>query len=118
MKELEEKVKDRGFDALIDGLLGMQAQLPLRSIPAIIKWVNHSEKIAVRASLAYNRVEKDLRILACRFPYCTGIVKAPVLDSLHAEFVGRLRYLNLDFFTHDRMQEKKLRVLHPNALRN
>ena len=121
LKELEEKVKDRGFDALIDGLLGMQAQLPLRDpIPAIIKWVNHSEKIAVRASVDMptgvtgEGFENPLR---ADFTYCTGIVKAPVLDSLHAEFVGRLRYLNLDFFTHDRMQEKKLRVLHPNALR-
>ena len=51
------------------------------------------------------------------FTYCTGIVKAPVLDSLHAEFVGRLRYLNLDFFTDDRLNEKKLRVLRPDALR-
>ena len=50
LEELEEKVKDLGFDALIDGLLGMQAELPLRDpIPAMIKWVNHSEKIAVRA---------------------------------------------------------------------
>ena len=51
-------------------------------------------------------METDMRIHCGQISHCTGIVKAPVLDSLHAEFVGRLRYLNLDFFTDDRSQKK------------
>ena len=51
------------------------------------------------------------------FTYCTGIVKKPVLDSVNAEYVGRIRYLNLDFFTDDKHQENKSRVLPSNALR-
>ena len=121
MQELEKKVEDRLFDALFDGLLGMQAKLPLRDpIPDIIKWVNDSDKIVVRASIDMPTgvtgagTENPLR---ADFTYCTGIVKKPVLDSVNAEYVGRIRYLNLDFFTDDKHQENKSRVLPSNALR-
>jgi hydroxyethylthiazole kinase-like uncharacterized protein yjeF len=119
-EELEKKIEDRGFDALIDGLLGMQAKLPLRDpIPALIKWINDSEKIAVRASVDLPTGvtgEGSENPLRADFTYCTGIVKEPVLDPVNAECVGRLRYLNLDFFTEDNFDDKQSRVLHSNML--
>ena len=91
-EELEKKMEDRGFDALIDGLLGMQAKLPLRDpIPALIQWINDSEKIAVRASVDLPTGvtgEGSENPLRADFTYCTGIVKEPVLDPLNAEYWG------------------------------
>ena len=120
LQELEKKTGDRGFDALIDGLLGMQAKLPLRDpLPSILKWVNDSEKIAVKASvdlptgITENGIEHPLR---ADFTYCTGIVKELVTDSENADFVGRLRYLDLNFFTNDRIENQSKRVLQSNAL--
>lgn len=121
LQELEKKADNRGFDALIDGLLGMQAKLPLRDpVPSLIQWINDSDKIAVRASVDLPTGvtgEGSENPLRADFTYCTGIVKAPVLDPTNAEYAGRLRYLNLDFFTVDRQDDIKLRVLHSDALR-
>ena len=101
-------------------MLGMQAKLPLRDpLPSILKWVNDSEKIAVKASvdlptgITENGIEHPLR---ADFTYCTGIVKELVTDSENADFVGRLRYLDLNFFTNDRIENQSKRVLQSNAL--
>ena len=119
-EELEKKTEGRGFDALIDGLLGMQAKLPLREpIPALIQWINDSEKIAVRASVDLPTGvtgEGSENPLRADFTYCTGIVKKPVIDPINSEYVGRLRYLNLGFFDENNLEEKRLRVLCPSAL--
>ena len=51
------------------------------------------------------------------FTYCTGIVKEPILKSENAEFVGRIRYLDLGFFREDNREEINRRVLKPNLLK-
>ena len=120
LAELEKITEESSFHSMVDGWLGMQAKLPLRDpIPGLIRWINESEKIAVRASVDLptgvtgKGTENPLRV---DFTYCTGIVKEPVLDPVNAEFVGRIRYLDLGFFQAMKMPEINQRVLRPSAL--
>ena len=101
-KSLVEQSGERGFDASIDGLLGMQASLPLREpLGDWVKAINDFEEIAVRAAvdmptgIGDEQVEDALR---ADFTYCTGIVKKPVVLPENLKWTGRLRYLDLGFF--------------------
>ena len=120
LAELEKITEDGFFHAMVDGWLGIQAKLPLRDpMPGLIRWINQSDKVAVRASVDLptgvtgHGTENPLRV---DFTYCTGIVKEPVLDPVNAEFVGRIRYLDLGFFQAMKMPEINQRVLRPSAL--
>ena len=101
---LRAALGEDGFLATVDGLLGMQAKLPLRS--PLREWVallNEEPKLGVRfavdlpTGLTGDSVESG-QILRADFTYCAGIVKSPVLRPDQAERVGRLRYLDLGFF--------------------
>jgi NAD(P)H-hydrate epimerase len=120
---LAELIGDRGFDASIDGLLGMQASLPLR--PPLSDWVtllNECERISVRAAvdmptgIGEGSGEDALR---ADFTYCTGIVKSPVVLPENLKWTGRLRYLDLGFFDRgpEEPQEDRACVLRSSALR-
>ena len=119
--ELEKAVEENELSALVDGFLGMQAKLPLRDpLPKILQWINQSERIAVRAAVDLPTgvtAEGTQNPLRVDFTYCTGIVKQPVLEQSNAEWVGRLRYLNLDFFGDADSRGHACRVLRSDALR-
>ena len=119
--ELEKAVEENELSALVDGFLGMQAKLPLRDpLPKVLQWINQCEKIAVRAAVDLPTgvtAEGTENPLRADFTYCTGIVKKPVLDRSNAEWVGRLRYLNLGFFKDDDPGLYSCRVLRSDALR-
>lgn len=119
--ELEKAVEENELSALVDGFLAMQAKLPLRNpLPKILQWINQSEKIAVRAAVDLPTgvtAEGSENPLRADFTYCTGIVKQPVLEESNAEWVGRLRYLNLDFFGDADSRGHACRVLRSDALR-
>ena len=113
-----------GFLATVDGLLGMQAKLPLRS--PLREWVallNEEPKLGVRfavdlpTGLTGDSVESG-QILRADFTYCAGIVKSPVLRPDQAERVGRLRYLDLGFFESSFVLEEESsdQVLRSSAL--
>ena len=113
-----------GFLATVDGLLGMQAKLPLRS--PLREWVallNEEPKLGVRfavdlpTGLTGDSVESG-QILRADFTYCAGIVKSPVLHPDQAERVGRLRYLDLGFFESSFVLEEESsdQVLRSSAL--
>ena len=103
---LDLKTREVGFSATLDGLLGMQAKLPLR--PPLKNWIsllNRREDLGVRIAVDLptglagdEPIEHEDQILRADFTYCTGIVKSPVLRSAVADRVGRLRYLDLGFF--------------------
>ena len=103
---LDLKTREVGFSATLDGLLGMQAKLPLRSpLKNWISLLNHRENLGVRIAVdlptglaGEEPIEHEDQILRADFTYCTGIVKSPVLHSAVAGRVGRLRYLDLGFF--------------------
>ena len=98
-----------GFDATLDGLLGMQAKLPLRSpLQEWVKFLNKQDvlgaRVAVDMPTGISQEGKDLGEdtgLRADFTYCTGIAKAPVFLSENAPVVGRVRYLDLGFFEGD-----------------
>lgn len=103
---LDEWTRWGGFSATLDGLLGMQAKLPLHSpLKGWVSLLNRREDLGVRfavdlpTGLAEDEpIEDEDQILRADFTYCTGIVKSPVLRPEVAERVGRLRYLDLGFF--------------------
>ena len=101
---LDEQTKDRGFDLLIDGLLGMQVKPGLKSpLSDWIALLNRSEKISVRISVDLPSGISESEIggyepFRADFTYCTGIVKSPVIKEFNKYWVGRLRYLDLGFF--------------------
>ena len=96
--------KDRGFDLLLDGILGMQGKPGLKDeLAQWIRILNQSDQISVRVSIDLPtgvtaiKTEGDEPIRA-DFTYCTGIVKTPVIEEDYQPWLGRLRYLDLGFF--------------------
>lgn len=104
----DEITNDRGFDLLLDGILGMQGKPGLKDeLAQWIRIINQSDLISVRVSIdlptGVTEVgsEADEPIRA-DFTYCTGIVKTPVLREDQQPWLGRLRYLDLGFFESSR----------------
>ena len=96
-------VEKEGFSASIDGILGMQAKLPLRApLPNLVSELNETDEIGVRAAVDIptgigEQVSADPALRA-DFTYATGIAKKPILLDQNQKWVGRLRYLDLGFF--------------------
>ena len=111
--ELSELCKERGFDLLIDGLLGMQMRPGLRSpFKEWIELLNNSNKIAVRISIDLpsgicSDIKDGINPFRADFTYCTGIVKAPIIEKSNQPWVGRLRYLDLNFFDNNTVKTPK-----------
>ena len=123
-KVWEERVGEGGFEATLEGILGMQAKLPLKS--PLLEWIrmlNEDSRLGVRVSVDMpTGVGEDETVDAFKahFTYCTGIVKTPVLVPKNQNWVGRLRYLEVGFFNHSSnvfSPDRGERVLKPNALR-
>lgn len=95
-------VEKEGFAASIDGILGMQAKLPLRPpLSEFVSILNRTDEIGVRAAVDMpTGVGEGSSNEAIRadFTYATGIVKKPVLEDCNCKWTGRLRYLDLGFF--------------------
>ena len=123
-KTFNQVTEDRGFDLLVDGLLGMQSRPGLE--PRMREWIqllNLSEKIAVRVAVDLptgitEEPPKDPVIFRADFTYCTGIVKKAVTFDFNQNFIGRLRYLDLGFFNsmHFDQPSHSNRVLCSSAL--
>ena len=96
-------VEKEGFSASIDGILGMQAKLPLRApLPNLVFELNNTDQIGVRAAVDIptgvgEQVSGDPALRA-DFTYATGIAKKPLLLDQNQKWLGRLRYLDLGFF--------------------
>lgn len=121
-----EVFQGKGFDATLDGLLGMQAKLPLRS--PLMEWVrflNKQDTLGARVAVDMptgisedGKASDEDTVLQADFTYCTGIAKAPVFKSGNASMVGRVRYLDLGFFKGDTLEETEVndRVVRSSAL--
>lgn len=124
VREVEVVALKREFvsgDVVLDGVFGFQFRPPLDSATAeLLAWVNTHPRIRLRAAVdlpsGLGEPVNAATVFHADFTYCTGIVKAPVVDPANAALVGRLRYLDLGFFASDR-SEAALRVLQPDLLR-
>ena len=90
----DEITNDRGFDLLLDGILGMQGKPGLKDeLAQWIRIINQSDQISVRVSIdlptGVTEVESEAdEPIRADFTYCTGIVKTPVLQENHTAMVG------------------------------
>jgi NAD(P)H-hydrate epimerase len=91
------------YDICIDGLVGMQFRPPMRGrIAAITSLVNNNPSIRFRAAIDLpSGIGDEVGEISFRadFTYSTGIVKRPLLVKENADNVGRIRYLDLKFFS-------------------
>ena len=107
------------FDLCLDGIFGFQFRPPIdEATAAVIQRINAHPGIRLRAAvdLPSGLGEKvGDPVVRADFTYATGIVKAPAIDPAHAVSVGRLRYLDLDFFRGSDAKSP-VRVLTPRVL--
>ncbi|MBL4576348.1 MAG: NAD(P)H-hydrate dehydratase [Opitutaceae bacterium] len=91
------------YDICLDGLVGMQFCPPLRGpAAAMVVAVNGNPLIRLRGAVDLpSGIGDESGEVSFRadFTYATGIVKAPLLESKKAENIGRIRYLDLGFFS-------------------
>ena len=103
------------YDLCLDGIFGFQFRPPLEPrVAALIKKIN-ALPIRLRAAVDLPSGLGAPGAFRADFTYATGIVKQPLIDGSHAALVGRLRYLDLEFFQHEDVASR-LRVLTPAVL--
>jgi hydroxyethylthiazole kinase-like uncharacterized protein yjeF len=98
----QNAAQGNGFHACLDGLLGMQFRPPVREpISHLLGFLNDRADLGFRASVDLPSGvgdETDPSPFRADFTYATGIAKAPLLASSNAQFVGRIRYVDVGFF--------------------
>lgn len=123
VREIDAATLKREFGSYalcLDGVFGFQFHPPLDDATAeLLAWTNTHPRIRVRAAVdlpsGLGETENAKTVFRADFTYCTGIVKTPVVVPANAAFVGRLRYLDLGFFT-SQAAEVQSRVLLPFLL--
>ena len=111
----------QGFTIMIDGLLGMQCQPPLRPpYPKMINWANAQNNIHLRAAVdlpsGLSDAEAGETAFRADFTYATGIAKTPLFALANRPNVGRIRYLDLGFFSRRETAETQSGILLPQGL--
>ena len=122
---LEKAVGEDGFHACLDGLLGMQFRPPVREpLLRLLGFLNDRVDLGIRASVDLPSGvgdESDSSPFRADFTYATGIAKAPLLDPANAQFVGRIRYVDVGFFDGAKQPESvssAKEILPGSAIRN
>ncbi len=91
------------YDLCLDGVFGFQFRPPMDEATAeVLAWVNTHPRIRLRAAVDLPSGLGETNagtIFRADFTYATGVVKTPVVAEGNARFVGRLRYLDLGFFS-------------------
>ncbi|MEO0794678.1 MAG: NAD(P)H-hydrate dehydratase [Verrucomicrobiota bacterium] len=94
------RVPSLTFDLCLDGLLGMQFKPPLRdNVMDLLRVLNEHPSIRCRVAVDLPSGIGDPNAFRADFTYATGIVKSPAIDPDNASVVGRLRYLDIGFFS-------------------
>ncbi len=109
------------WDLCLDGIFGYQFHPPLDEATAdALRRINARSDIRLRAAVdlpsglcEMDRIEHP--VFRADFTYATGVVKRPAVNPAHAASVGRLRYLDLGFFTGEAV-EAKARILTARVL--
>lgn len=111
---------DERYALCLDGVFGFQFRPPLPDdIAALFARVN-ALPVQLRAAVDLPSGLSEAgspgpTVFRADFTYATGSVKSPVVNGSNAEWVGRVRYLDLGFFAHD-AADARLRVLTPGVL--
>jgi NAD(P)H-hydrate epimerase len=101
----------KSYDLSLDGVFGFQFHPPLTpKLTTIFARLNH-HPIRFRAAVDLPSGLGDDNALRADFTYATGSVKTPVLDDALRAVVGRLRYLDLGFFSEVNLPDVNDRVL-------
>lgn len=104
----------RSYDLCLDGLFGFQFRPPADAAIEILLARINALPIRLRAAVDL----PSAGLFRADFTYATGVAKTPLLDSPQA---GRLRYLDLGFFSDDSPAPERVltpAILSPlNALR-
>ena len=94
---------DAAYALCLDGIFGFQFRAPMdEATAALLARINAYEAIQFRAAVDLPSGVGETNattIFRADFTYATGIVKRPVLSPRVTSSVGRLRYLDLGFFT-------------------
>jgi hydroxyethylthiazole kinase-like uncharacterized protein yjeF len=102
-----EYLKGKSFDLCLDGVLGMQFRPPLsEDLSTILDCVNELE-IGFRAAVDLpSGLARDGESGGFRadFTYATGILKSPLLEKNSVNWTGRLRYLDIGFFSQQQQE--------------
>lgn len=90
-----EEVMGRSFDICIDGILGMSFHPPVREpLASLINSINKHPNIRFRASVD---IPSGL-LFKSDFTYATGVAKTPLFEDANKDLVGRIRFIDIDFF--------------------
>lgn len=94
------------YDVCLDGVFGFNFRPPLEEpVAELLAWVNTHPRLRLRAAVdlpsGLGEAGNGKTVFRADFTYATGIVKAPVVSPANAPYVGRLRYLDLGFFSGD-----------------
>ncbi len=108
------------WDLCLDGIFGFQFRAPAPvGIAALLGRINELP-VRLRAAIDLpsglgETTRRGDAVFRADFTYATGIVKLPVVNGANGDCVGRLRYLDLGFFTGSDF-DARLRVLRPQVL--
>lgn len=118
-KQLEGFVGEGDIDLCLDGILGMQFRPPLREpLRELIDWVNQRESIRCRIAVDVPSGvgdSSDKEPFRADFTYATGIAKQGLFEDDNRKSVGRIRYLDLGFFSGERVPSHA-RIITPSIL--
>jgi len=91
------------YSVCLDGLFGFQFRPPVAAATAaLLEAVNAHPSIRLRAAVDLPSGLGDANraaVFRADFTYATGIMKTPVVAVENAPWVGRIRYLDLGFFS-------------------
>lgn len=91
------------YELCLEGVFGFQFRPPMDPATAeLMALVNSTSRIRFRAAvdLPGGIAESEAStVFRADFTYATGIVKSPAVAEANQSHVGRLRWLDLDFFT-------------------
>jgi NAD(P)H-hydrate epimerase len=107
-------------DLCLDGIFGFQFRAPMEPRVAKLMEQVNAARIRLRAAVdlpsgLHESATHGDPVFRADFTYATGCVKAPLVNGLNADCVGRLRYLDLGFFAAEKI-ESRLRILRPEVL--
>jgi ADP-dependent NAD(P)H-hydrate dehydratase / NAD(P)H-hydrate epimerase len=102
------------YDLCLDGVFGFSFRPPMPPEAAALIERANAGVIRLRAAVdlpsGLDESEAAALVFRADFTYAAGSVKIPLVNATHAPNVGRLRYLDLGFFTGEKA-DSRLHVL-------
>ncbi len=107
--ESEISKADGEFDLVVEGLSGMNFRPPMREdLREKIEALNSTKarlKISIDLPAGASDFARKNPVFKADATYATGIAKSPLFDPEYSEFAGRVRYVDIGFFSGGRSAE-------------